>query len=105
MLSKSQRLTRSEFSHHFKTGRRINSPYATLIVSPHTRFHGAVVVSKKVQRQAVQRNRLRRRAYSQLYNIAKHNQTGVYIFVLKPKLALLTKTQQHEALKALIAQV
>jgi ribonuclease P protein component len=93
------------FTTYFKSGRRIQSPVATLIVSPHQQFHGAVVVSKKVHKSAVKRNRLRRRAYAQLYQALNNHQTGVFILVLKPKLIELTRTEQHQALADLIAQV
>ena len=105
MLAKKNRLNRDEFSKYFKTGKRTHSPVATLIVSPHDTFHGAVVVSKKVSKKAVKRNTLRRRAYAQLYNRFKKQNTGVYILVLKPPIANLTRQEQHQKLAELIAQV
>lgn len=104
MLAKKQRLTRAEFSNYFKAGKRLHSPVATLIVAKADDFHGAVVVSKKVSKKAVVRNKLRRRAYAQLYNACKDKKTGVFIIVLKPKISTLTKKQQHTELADLIAQ-
>lgn len=105
MLAKQHRLTRDEFSKYFKTGIRTHSPHATLIVSPHHSFHGAVVVSKKVSKKAVVRNKIRRRVYAQLYNTYKNKNTGVYIVIIKPSFNQLTKQAQHQAIGELIEQV
>ena len=103
MLAKRQRLSRLEFDTYFKAGKRFHSPIATLIVSPHTSFHGAVVVSKKVSKKAVDRNTLRRRAYAQLYQVAQKKRTGVYVLILKPAIRSLSRTKQHSAIAELIA--
>ncbi len=105
MLAKKHRLTRAEFSKYFKTGKRTNSPIGTLIVSPNKSFHGAVVVGKKVSKKAVGRNVLRRRAYAQLYSKFKESNSGIYILILKPAIANLTRQQQHQSIADLIAQV
>ncbi len=104
MLAKGQRLSREQFSHHFKHGKRFHSLYATLIVSVNPTFHGAVVVSKKVSKKAVIRNKLRRRSYAQLYQLAQKNSKGVYILVLKPTLASVPRLVQHEQISQLIEQ-
>jgi ribonuclease P protein component len=103
MLAKQQRLSRPQFNHHFKIGTRFHSPTSTLIVSPHPTFHGAVVVSKKVSKKAVERNTLRRRAYAQLYQAALHKNGGVYILILKPSIRVLSRTKQHQAIADVIA--
>lgn len=105
MLAKQNRLSREEFTKYFKTGKRTNSPEATLIVSKCDHFHGAVVVSKKVSKRAVKRNTLRRRVYSQLYSLYKKKKTGVYIVILKPKFINLTRLKQHQTIKELIELV
>lgn len=105
MLAKRQRLSRTEFNHFFKIGKRYHSPVATLIVSPHSNFHGSVVVSKKVSKKAVDRNTLRRRAYAQLYQIAQKNISGVYILILKPHIRSLPRAKQHQTIADLIALV
>jgi len=102
MLAKQNRLSRADFTKYFKTGKRINSPAATLIVSPHDVFHGAVVVSKKVSKKAVRRNTLRRRAYAQLYTAYKNKKNGVYILIIKPSFSDLTRVAQHQHIKDLI---
>ena len=105
MLAKQNRLNREDFSKYFKSGKRTNSPIATLITSPCDKFHGAVVVSKKVSKRAVKRNLLRRRLYSQLYSAYKNKTNGVYILILKPPFIKLTKQEQHQAIKDLIEEV
>ena len=105
MLSKKQRLSQAEFTKFFKSGKRHRSPTATLIVSPHDSFHGAVVVSKKVSKKAVTRNTLRRRVYAQLYAASKKKGKNVHIIVLKPGFKDLTRVKQHETIQALIAEV
>lgn len=102
MLAKGQRLSREQFAHHFNHGKRFHSPYGTVVVSPFSTFHGAVVVSKKVSKRAVVRNTLRRRAYAQLYTIAKEQHPAVFIMLLKPTMLTLSRVQQHAALKELI---
>lgn len=104
MLAKGQRLSREQFLHHFKHGKRFQSRYATLIVSSCATFHGAVVVSKKVSKRAVARNTLRRRAYAQLYQLAKKSTEGVHILVLKPDIITLSRLEQHHEIRQLIEQ-
>lgn len=106
MLAKKNRLSRTEFDTHFKIGKRHHSPIATLIVSPLDQFHGSVVVSKKVSKKAVTRNTLRRRGYAALYtHIKQKNKTGVYILLVKPQFATLSRKLQHNELQKFIEQV
>lgn len=102
MLAKFNRLSRDKFSQFFKTGRRYNSAFATLIVAPHSNFHGAVVVSKKVSKKAVRRNLLRRRVYAKLYAALKNNKVGVFIMILKPPFNSLSKQEQHAEIERMI---
>jgi ribonuclease P protein component len=78
MLKKADRLGRVDFDTFFKKGRRFHSEYATLVYSPHSTFHASVVIGKKVHKQAVIRNTLRRRIYAQLAGEKKKGTTGVY---------------------------
>lgn len=85
MLKKKERLTKKEFDRFFASGRRIHSPFFTLIFTAAPDFHGAVVVGKKVYKRAVDRNRLRRRLYNIIYRLSRENQLrGVYIVITKP---------------------
>jgi ribonuclease P protein component len=102
MLTRAERLNRSEFSTFFNRGRRINSPHLTLVISPHSQFHGSVVVGKKVAKRAVLRNTIRRRIYAALYRLKRGGSRGVFIIVVKPSFALLTKKQAAEETANLI---
>ena len=85
MLKKKERLTKKEFDRFFASGVRRHTTLFTLIVSPSSQFHGAVVVGKKVYKKAVDRNRLRRRLYNILYRLSRERKaSGVYIVLTKP---------------------
>ena len=105
MLNKSERLGRSDFTTFFKKGKRFHSDHATLVFTPFPTFHGSVVVSKKVHKQAIVRNTLRRRIYALLRNAAKKNLIGVYIIVLKPTFKALTKHQGAAEIQNLIERI
>jgi ribonuclease P protein component len=106
MLSKQERLSRSQFSTYFKLGKRFHSDYYTLLVSPAPTFLVSVVVSKKVAKKAHDRNRLKRRLYSILGSLNKDQTlTGAYILIVKPQLAKLTKKVLFTEIAAALAQV
>ena len=66
MLSAKYRFhSRGGVNFTYKHGRRINTPLVTLIYAPNSRkkTRCAVVVSKKVMKTAIGRNRIRRRVY------------------------------------------
>jgi len=85
MLKKRDRLTKKEFERYFSSGKRLHSPLLQLIYTKGDAFHGAVVVGKKVHKKAVDRNTLRRRLYSILYNHMKEEAlSGVHIIIAKP---------------------
>lgn len=99
MLSKKKRLKRSEFNRFFSIGKKKQTPEFLIIHSPHPTFHASVVVSKKVERTAVKRNKLRRRIYDILRRTQqKTEMSGVYIFITKPGVKNLT----YEELKKII---
>ncbi len=105
MLSKKQRLNRTEFSASFQIGRRAHSPHLTVITVPAKFFKCAVVVSKKAAKKAHDRNRIRRRLYAliELY-VKEKNWQGVCIVVAKPAISKLTKRQFTEKIEVEIAQ-
>lgn len=108
MLKKNERLSRSQFNVSFKGGRRCHSPLLTLIHSPSLNhsFHGAVVVSKKVYKSAVKRNRLRRRLYSVLYNTKVSTQVeGTFIVIVKPSSATAPYREIKEELVSLLKKL
>lgn len=106
MLKKSHRLTKQQFETFFRTGKRLHFAHVTIVYTPYERFHGAVVVGKKVARRAVVRNRLRRRVYAQLYQqLGRLGYTGVYIVLTKPSFASLPRRTAIAELQQAIAAV
>jgi ribonuclease P protein component len=91
MLKKSNRLNRAAFSSYFNTGRRAHGTYLTIIKASAPTFLAAVVVSKKVSKKAVERNKARRRLYALLEKVVvEKDLKGVYIILAKPPLSTLT---------------
>jgi len=98
MLSKTHRLTKEQFDAYFKMGKRRHSPHLQLITHKEEVFHGAAVVGKKVFKQAVKRNAMRRTLYGVLYRYyQKHPVKGAYILVAKP-------TASSQSRKALLTE-
>ena len=102
MVRKKERLSKEAFNRFFSLGRRYQSEYLTVVFQPHTTFHCAVVVSKKVAKRAVDRNRIRRRVYEIIRRMQQHDPTqGVHIVLVKaPALSL-----PHDALKAAVTEL
>jgi ribonuclease P protein component len=105
MLKKSERVARSDFGTFFKKGRRLHGDFVTAVVSPFPSFHASVVVSKKVSKQAVDRNTYRRRVYAQLYTLKKRDFNGVVIVTLKPTFSTLSKNMARAEIDALIVRI
>lgn len=81
MLSKRERISKSQFAEILKSRQFTNSPHFTLRSVPGggaAKF--AVSVSKKVSKKAVIRNRVRRRAYSALPEASP----GLHLLIAKP---------------------
>lgn len=105
MLSKSNRLSRPEFTQFFKIGKRLSDPIATLIYCQSDNFQASVVVGKKVSKLAVVRNSLRRQTYDQIAEfVEKETQPGIYIIITKPAFAVLTKRNRRTAVFDLLAR-
>lgn len=84
MLPKKERLSRLEFNRFFSVGKRFHSPSLQVVYAPQNTLHVSVVVSKKVAKSAVIRNKIRRR----IYDIVRHYRSekevhGVFIFLVK----------------------
>jgi ribonuclease P protein component len=106
MLKKSNRLSRTEFSEYFKTGKRYHFDHVTVVYSPAQTFLCAVVVSKKVSKGAVRRNTLKRRVYTRLAKFQKEDAaTGVFIILLKPSFNSVVRTAADELVHKSIAAV
>jgi ribonuclease P protein component len=106
MFKKSKRISQVEFKSFFRVAKRVHFPHTTLLVAPHPTLKVAVVVGKKVAKQAVRRNQLRRRVYATMRELlGKHIKTGVWIVVLKPSFNTLPRRQADEELRKSIAEV
>jgi ribonuclease P protein component len=108
MLSKKQRITRKEFDEVYRAGARIHSPALQCIVQTSAMFHGAVVVSKKIYKKAVDRNRLRRQIYSILYQAKKGYptlNTKTLICIVKPSVKQYTFKMLTEEIHTLLKKV
>lgn len=92
MLSRSERLNRTQFSKFFASGRRIHTPNLTLVYSPLTSFLSSVVVGKKVAKLAHERNKIRRRVYVALREVKKSlDLKGALIVITKPSIKGVSK--------------
>ncbi len=86
MLPKNRRISRSYFPDIVKTGKRLNSPHFLLYIAPHpgadnlgnSKF--SFSASKKNYKDAVVRNKLRRRGYSIIKNNIRGIQNGHFFF-------------------------
>lgn len=85
-------------------GRRYHTPLFQLIHTPHDTFHGAVVVSKKVEKLAVKRNLLRRRAYDCVRRLRGDGVLGVYILIAKKEAHSAPYEAIKESIGALVRQ-
>jgi len=104
MIKKSSRLTRTQFSEYFNSGRRHHFTHFTLIYLPTPTFACAVVVGKKVAKGAVRRNTLKRRVLARLAYLHKEQTLkGVFIIILKPSYNTLTRTAANEFMSKSIA--
>lgn len=102
MLKRSERLNRAQFTEFGRQGKRFHAEALTISFTPHTRFHGAVVISKKVAKSAVRRNKLRRQVYALLAQAKQSGRSGVFVCVLKPEAEKMTSAQFRGAVKNLI---
>lgn len=107
MLPKSAKLSRHEFAAVFTRPKsRVHLPEYSMYYSPSPAFKASVVVAKKVVKQAVGRNQLRREVYGGLQSklIDNPNLSGSYIFILKPSFSQLSKAKRKEVITGLLAQ-
>ena len=105
MLPASKRLSRTEFSSVFAAGRRFHSEHLTVIYAANSPTAASVVVSKKVAKLAVVRNRLRRRAYTLLRPRVVTMPTGAYIVLYKAGSALIPRRTLATELSELLAKI
>ncbi len=106
MLKKKERLTKKEFDRFFSMGKKFHTPTLQMIYTPHSTLHVAVVVSKKVYKTAVKRNKLRRQIYDMVRrHYRNHPTTGVFIIITKPKISELPREEIQEELLQMIEKI
>ncbi len=106
MLKKRERLSREAFNRFFSVGRRHHTPSLQLVYAKTDDFHASVVVSKKVKRGAVERNKLRRQIYEIIRNHHRSTAlTGVFIVITKPKVSEVTYAALKGELEELITGI
>ena len=112
MFPKKKRLDQAEFKQVFNTGKRYQSPALTLIHSPLSGsepLRVAVSVGKKINKQATERNRLRRRIYlalrQEIEKLSSLSPAGNLVFIAKPAVQNLTDTELKENIRLLIGSV
>ncbi len=106
MLSKKYRFhSRGGVKYTYRHGKTIRTPKISLVYNENTRgfTRAAVVVSKKIEKTAVARNRIRRRVYEairlELPNVAPKRD---YIFVVYSK---DIKTMSFEELRRVVSSL
>ena len=100
MLSQKHRLSRSaDVKKTTAKGRSFFNPYFVIKLSPgseNTRV--TVIVSAKVSKKAVDRNRIKRILREELRKNIPHFKTGYYAVIVKPAAIKATPTDLREAL-------
>ena len=100
MLKKRERLSRSDFNTLFKHGKRFHTGFFTLLYSDNQKeMKCGLVVSKKVAKHAVKRNKLRRKVYHILKDskqLLNHKHLAV---LTKPTITTLTSEELRKELQ------
>ncbi len=105
MLSRSNRLPRALFDEVFKRGKRVTAPFATLqfLASSALEARFSAVVSKKVAKTAVVRNRLHRRSYAALASLLPKIKPGFSgAFYLQKPAALASAKETATQIESLL---
>jgi ribonuclease P protein component len=106
MVAKQARISRTDFPAILQSGKRFHSTHASAVVVPAPTPRVSVVVSKKVAKQAVDRNRLRRRVYGVAERfIAESPLPYAVIFLLRPGALRVARQALAEEVAGLLAQI
>lgn len=106
MLPKSNRVTNTEFKTYSPSHQRLHTAHMSLAYSAAPEvFKAVVTVSKKVCKEAVRRNELRRTLYDVLANNKPVLKNGIYMVRLKNNANTASKKQLREELQHLIGRV
>ena len=109
MLSKKYRFhSRGGVRYVYKHGKTLRHPQMSLVFAPNSRGYTriAVVVSKKVEKTAVKRNRIRRRIYEALRHNLDHipPKTDYIFIVFNKSVATLPFPKLEELLGDLVTE-
>lgn len=106
MLPRSERIQRAEFKAYSPSHQRLHSTHIMLGYSnaPDV-FKTVVTVSKKVSKEAVQRNKIRRILYDVLANNRPVLKNGIYMVRVKVGAKDVSKKQLRSELQELIGRV
>ncbi len=106
MVDKHTRISRADFPAIMQSGRRFHSPSVSAVFVPHPTPRISVVVSKKVAKSAVDRNRLRRRVYGVVEHfMAEQPLSATVIFLLKPGALRVPRQAFATEVAGLLAQI
>jgi|688.fasta_scaffold2341001_1 ribonuclease P protein component len=80
MLSKKERVNKELFHKIFKSGGTIYSSLFSFKYLKNNENRHSFVVSKKISKKAVLRNKIRRQGYRALAQLPKNSYSGIFIF-------------------------
>lgn len=103
MLKKIHRINKTrELQRVYRTGKTVHTPALVIKFLPAEKFRTAFVVSKKVSKKAVDRNRIKRAVREEIRLLAPRLAVGEYMLVAKPSAAkdtnVILRKQLSEAL-------
>jgi ribonuclease P protein component len=106
MVPTNARISRAAFPAILKSGQRYHGTFVSAVAISSLSPQISVVVSKKVAKSAVDRNRLRRRVYGVAERfIAEASLPATVIFLLKPGALRATRQVIAAETMALLAQI
>lgn len=106
MVAKQARISRTDFPAILQSGKRFHSTHVSAVVVPTPTPQVSVVVSKKVAKRAVDRNRLRRRVYGVAERfLAESPLPYAVIFLLRPGALRVARQALAEEAAGLLAQI
>lgn len=106
MVPTSLRIRRADFPAVIKAGRRQHGQFVTAVCILGTTPQVSVVVSKKVAKRAVDRNRLRRRVYGAVERFLQTSPlAATVIFLVKPEAKTATRLDFAADVADLLAKI
>lgn len=83
MLPRKKRIPRELFRAILKSGRRFDSKFFSLLITPSETARVAVSVSKKVSKKTVVRNKIRRRTYAAVRDLIPALPNKLFLLIAK----------------------